>query len=130
MPAKTRVILYRPIGDGSGLHESMVAFAEVRQGGRGDFDADGVYAAGGDVRLTLPTAVGARKDWYAVVGGQQFRVDGVEPLPPQFHRTRLTCTRNSAPIRVGAVVTVGGEALTEDGDELVVADGPPRRVGT
>ena len=126
------VKLYEPaanVSTSTPAYVERTVYANVGQGARGDFEASGSYTPGGTVELELPTAVGVRTGRYAVVAGQQFRVDGEEPIPPLFTLTTLACTRNTDAISVAERVTIGGEPVTIGGEELLAGGATPSKVG-
>ena len=129
------VELYSPVeGAESGVVRHRLV-AVIGRGGRGDIDEEGVYTPSGTITLEVDSFHNVQRGWYAVVGGQQFQVSGVEPIPPAFNRTLLTLATNQDALRLYVYLTdaAGNRVVDEDGNRLVGTDpsAPTRaRLGT
>ena len=118
---------YYPLDDGN--YVALTVKARIEQAGRGEFPDAGVLPPGGATTLTVPASLGVENGWYVVVGGQQFRVEGIAPIPPLFRRVELECVRNTDSVRVADRLTLAGDRLSLNGDRLYLG-GESRRLGT
>lgn len=121
-------VLYREHAVHADAFEAVNTVGQPMQGGRGDFETLGVRTPGGALTVEIDASHDPQDGWYVVVGGQQFRVDGVEPVPPYFNRIKLTCTRNTDTVRVIEPLTIGGQSLTIGNDPITLP--VDKRLGT
>lgn len=115
----TPVTFYQPVG--GGVFRALDPIdAKVVQRGRGDFEQSGFTTPVGQLSITTYSDIGLKPDWYAVVLGQQFRIEGISPIPPFGIMVEVECKRNNDKIKVEEIVSVGGEPVSVGEDELAV----------
>lgn len=107
--------------DTDNLHDVRYLYGEVLRSARGRFLESGAELPTGGTDFIVPRAT-VVVDEYVQIQGQNFRVRGVAPLPPNFIRDRLTCTQAGSNlvefIVPATAIAVDGMTLAVDGEIL------------
>ncbi len=115
------VELWEPV-EGN-LFVSHSVWAKVKEGPRSDFEVEGRFVPGGTLEVALSAAWSVTAGWYVVVGGVQYRIEGVKSVLPWNVQVLGYGVRNSDQFERGVPLTLGSDDLTIGGTGLVIGGG-------
>ena len=118
----TKVTFYAPVEGDDNLFTTTERFGRVVSVNQDDTETDGYLVPIGLAVVVVPVVAGLNRNWYARLGGQTYRVSGLQPLAPYFVFSRVSLEPYEGQLETAVELTIGGDTLTIDGERLTIRD--------